>query len=570
MLKKMNALQSLGPVSQRSIRFVPRSGQPLPEDVRHHAERLMGEDFSDVHVFVTTEALRMNVRAFTSGSNIYIAPGEYVPNTGQGWRLLGHELAHVVQQRKGMVRNPYGYGVAVMNIPELERQAERMGMVLQQARFDEHQCAENGRATIFQAMDQVYNAHLPHERRNVVSDEHGIYGRAKFDIHDKDDYGDCPECKEYTNTDTKTSTHLVCGTEDTSRIARDLFSALKKNVEQASKSKTEDEFKEYCNKKECRRYVIGVAELERKDGKKIFMITTSGTSRPAALNQAWNDCRKSNFRFDEYLEMKYKNNGDGNGPPSHQARALAWHTGDGKIHEITVNAVRDRQGGTGNAPLVCAAPKLIQHVLTVSEKNPNDSNDSLILNGLTEIWIPEWTNDLKAIEGETPSIANPCSTCLDNLPRMLCGLSVAKNRTKAAWAKWRQEEEKKKQEFEEQKMAEEEQKKGNKYKIRREKLNTLGSQAEVVYKDAIASDSRGEKAMSDWNDERWEECFELVKLLVEEEREYYACLCDENRAESLNDKIGKFLNLKESSIEDMQSLREEIKRLLTNATDEAN
>jgi hypothetical protein len=44
-----------------------------------------------------------------------------------GQALLGHELTHVVQQRAGRVRNPYASGIAVVQDPALEAEADRMG-----------------------------------------------------------------------------------------------------------------------------------------------------------------------------------------------------------------------------------------------------------------------------------------------------------------------------------------------------------------------------------------------------------------------------------------------------------
>jgi hypothetical protein len=44
-----------------------------------------------------------------------------------GQQLLGHELAHVVQQRAGRVRNPLGIGLAVVHDKALEAEADRLG-----------------------------------------------------------------------------------------------------------------------------------------------------------------------------------------------------------------------------------------------------------------------------------------------------------------------------------------------------------------------------------------------------------------------------------------------------------
>lgn len=49
-------------------------------------------------------ALQIGARAFTQGNMIHFAPGQYRPDMAEGRRLIGHELAHVVQQRQGRVK----------------------------------------------------------------------------------------------------------------------------------------------------------------------------------------------------------------------------------------------------------------------------------------------------------------------------------------------------------------------------------------------------------------------------------------------------------------------------------
>ena len=77
-------------------------GVPLPDSERAFFEARFGEDFSAVRVHASATAgaaaLGFDARAFTLGSNIAFAPGEYAPGTAAGRRLLAHELAHVVQQ----------------------------------------------------------------------------------------------------------------------------------------------------------------------------------------------------------------------------------------------------------------------------------------------------------------------------------------------------------------------------------------------------------------------------------------------------------------------------------------
>jgi Domain of unknown function (DUF4157) len=104
-----------------------RSGQKLPTAVQQKMESFFGADFSDVQVHVGPEASAIGALAFTQGTSIYFAPGQYNPSSHFGQQLLGHELTHVMQQRAGRVRNPYSSGIAVVQDPALEAEAERMG-----------------------------------------------------------------------------------------------------------------------------------------------------------------------------------------------------------------------------------------------------------------------------------------------------------------------------------------------------------------------------------------------------------------------------------------------------------
>lgn len=107
----------------------PKSGgQPLPSEVRAKMETAFGADFSDVRVHVGHEASRIGAIAYTWGSSIHFAPGHYNPHTLQGQKVLGHELWHVVQQKAGRVKNPFGSGVAVVQDHALEAEADRMGL----------------------------------------------------------------------------------------------------------------------------------------------------------------------------------------------------------------------------------------------------------------------------------------------------------------------------------------------------------------------------------------------------------------------------------------------------------
>ncbi|KAA9396515.1 DUF4157 domain-containing protein [Haloarcula sp. CBA1130] len=79
-------------------------GQPLPGGVRSFFESRFDRDFGDVRVHTGSDADRLaqslNAKAFTTGSDVFFAGGEYRPRTAAGQRLLAHELTHVVQQTR--------------------------------------------------------------------------------------------------------------------------------------------------------------------------------------------------------------------------------------------------------------------------------------------------------------------------------------------------------------------------------------------------------------------------------------------------------------------------------------
>jgi ribosomal protein S18 acetylase RimI-like enzyme len=134
-MQRKSAVQLRPGIDAFPVDLRPKSGGwPLPRDVREKMERAMGANFSDVRVHVGPEAGSIGAIAFTWGSDIHFAPGQYNPHTPHGQFLLGHELTHVVQQRAGRVANPFGSGVAVVQDHALEAEADRLGRVAAQSR----------------------------------------------------------------------------------------------------------------------------------------------------------------------------------------------------------------------------------------------------------------------------------------------------------------------------------------------------------------------------------------------------------------------------------------------------
>ncbi len=102
-------------------------GKRMPQAIQAKMESVFGTSFADVRIHEGPEASSIGALAFTQGSSIHFAYGQYNPNTTQGLRLLGQQLTHVVQQRSGRVRNPFGAGIAAVHDPLLKAEAEMMG-----------------------------------------------------------------------------------------------------------------------------------------------------------------------------------------------------------------------------------------------------------------------------------------------------------------------------------------------------------------------------------------------------------------------------------------------------------
>lgn len=82
---------------------VSSAGAPLDTATRSFFEPRFGTDFSQVRIHNDSRAAEsadsIQAKAYTFGDDVVFAAGQYAPGTGEGRRLLAHELAHTVQQR---------------------------------------------------------------------------------------------------------------------------------------------------------------------------------------------------------------------------------------------------------------------------------------------------------------------------------------------------------------------------------------------------------------------------------------------------------------------------------------
>jgi hypothetical protein len=95
------------PVVRDALR---ESGQPLDSVNVARFQTALGHDLSAVRLHIgdraAASAALLAARAYTVGRHIVFGRGEYSPVTARGRRLIGHELAHVIQQSRGGASTP--------------------------------------------------------------------------------------------------------------------------------------------------------------------------------------------------------------------------------------------------------------------------------------------------------------------------------------------------------------------------------------------------------------------------------------------------------------------------------
>lgn len=89
-------------------RSVADSGERLAPSLRQRLESVLGRDLGAVRIHAGLaagrEAQALGARAFTRGSDVFFSQGSFQPETRAGVGLLGHELAHVLQQSAGQAQ----------------------------------------------------------------------------------------------------------------------------------------------------------------------------------------------------------------------------------------------------------------------------------------------------------------------------------------------------------------------------------------------------------------------------------------------------------------------------------
>jgi hypothetical protein len=95
-------LETIDEISGQTGAILSSSGSSLDANTKEFIESRFGYDFANVRIhngeMAAKSARSVNASAYTVRSDIIFGEGQYQLNTIEGRRLLGHELAHVVQQ----------------------------------------------------------------------------------------------------------------------------------------------------------------------------------------------------------------------------------------------------------------------------------------------------------------------------------------------------------------------------------------------------------------------------------------------------------------------------------------
>jgi len=118
----------MAPAASETAPAASASTGGLPPAVQAKMENAFDFKFGGVRIHEGNQAQSMGALAYTQGADVHFAPGQYDPGSTRGQELIGHELAHVVQQSEGRVAATTQLKGAGLNEDSaLEREADDWG-----------------------------------------------------------------------------------------------------------------------------------------------------------------------------------------------------------------------------------------------------------------------------------------------------------------------------------------------------------------------------------------------------------------------------------------------------------
>ena len=159
----MNSKRHLFPCGTPELsKAMQQPGRRLASGLQIRLERIFDIRLHDLRICEGDAAKLAGVRAFASGRTIFFAPGCLNLETAEGVRLLGHELAHIKQQRD--MNMPAEF--TLINDSLMEAEADSWGDRLNQVWSGYHAPAlfsvdgENSVSTVMQCASSAFGVVL--------------------------------------------------------------------------------------------------------------------------------------------------------------------------------------------------------------------------------------------------------------------------------------------------------------------------------------------------------------------------------------------------------------------------
>ena len=73
----------------------------LPDQVQSTIEQHFGHSIDNLRFRESSDVESIGAKAYARGDEIHFAPGQFHPDTALGRKMIGHEVAHILQQAKG-------------------------------------------------------------------------------------------------------------------------------------------------------------------------------------------------------------------------------------------------------------------------------------------------------------------------------------------------------------------------------------------------------------------------------------------------------------------------------------
>lgn len=127
---------------QKQKNDLTKAGRHVSENLKMRFENMSGYAFDDVRIhYNSSKPAQVEAAAYTAGNEVYLGAGQE--------RHLGHELGHVLQQKRGHIPLTIQYkGLMINHDPALEREADMLAEKAMEFRADTSTFGRNTKVSV--------------------------------------------------------------------------------------------------------------------------------------------------------------------------------------------------------------------------------------------------------------------------------------------------------------------------------------------------------------------------------------------------------------------------------------